>query len=225
MKTVINQHMFRHRETASAALNNLGTIIHKLAEEGVYTGQIVQGKQLLGTFRLTYDRKHEASQVNIDLSAFDALSRANVPGLLAMNESVVGQDGYVVFYTSGQHSALHVTLTKAQDADGRPSFDSRKLARGDLIALRLFYPGSYTLTNELGDQQATLTVLSEENGKYRDPSKLEPVRVKLSDKGFDPAKIEQWPLQALVISVDTAAALVVKSVGPKLDKRARRGRD
>ena len=65
MKTVINQHLFRHFETKSAAFNNLCTIIHKLADEGIYVGEVVQDKRLLGSFRLTYDKKSESSQVMV----------------------------------------------------------------------------------------------------------------------------------------------------------------
>ncbi len=217
MNTVINQHVFRHRETSSAALNNLCTIIHKLAEEGVYTGQVVQGKRLLGIFQLAYDRKHEPSQVNLDLSTFDALFGANVPNLPKTDKFTVGRDGYVVFHASGHHGDLHVTLTRVQEKKAAPVFDSRKLGKGDMVAFRLWHPGAYVITNEPGGQTASLIVVSAEDGKYRDPTKLEPVRVTLSDKGFDRVRIEQGPLQALVISIETNAALILKNADVRTD--------
>ena len=212
MKTVINQHLFRHFETKSAAFNNLCTIIHKLADEGIYVGEVVQDKRLLGSFRLTYDKKSESSQVNIDLSMFDALFRANVPGLPETSDFTVGRDGYVVFHASGHHTGLYVKLTKVSKEKGSPGFDSRKLGKGDLVALRLLQPGSYTITNEPGGQKASLTVLHAENRQYPDPRKLEPARITLSDKGFNPEKVENWPGQALVISIETAGgALTLQS--------------
>jgi len=220
VNTFINQHLFRHRETRSAGFNNLCTIIHKLADEGDYAGEIVQDKRLLGTFRLQYDRKNEPSQVNIDLSTFDALFRANVPGLAERRDYAVGKDGYVVFYASGHHSDLYVKLTNVQREKETLSFDSRKLGKGDFVAFRLWQPGSYAITNELGGQKAALTVMSAENHQYPDPTRLEPVKVTLSDKGFDPVKIENWPVQALVISTETAAALTLNSAEPVPDKPA-----
>jgi len=235
MKTVINQHLFRHFETKSAAFNNLCTIIHKLADEGLYVGEVVQDKRLLGSFRLTYDRKGELSQVNIDLSMFDALFRANVPGIPETSNFAVGKDGYVVFYASGHHTGLYVKLTKVSKEKGSPGFDSRKLGKDDMVALRLWQPGSYTITSEPGGQKASLTVLHAENRQYPDPRKLEPARITLSDKGFNPAKIEKWPVQALVISIETAGSSLTlqsttltsgKSAGPqktpaKAKKRSR----
>jgi hypothetical protein len=212
MNTVINQHLFRHRETSSAALNRLCTVIHKLAEEGVFEGRVVQGKRLLGIFRLAYDRQQEPQQVNIDLSAFDALFRANAPKLPDTDKFTVGGAGYIVFHASGHHDDLYVTLTRVQEKKAAPVFDSRKLGKGDIVAFRPWHPGTYAIKNELGSQTASLTVMNAENVKYRDPTKLEPVRVTLSDKGFDREPIEQGPLQALVVSIETRAALTLKSV-------------
>ena len=65
-------------------------------------------------------------------------------------------------------------------------------------------------------------MLSAENRQYPDPTKLEPVKVTLSDKGFDPAKIENWPVQALVVSTETDTALTLKSVKSAPGKSAAR---
>jgi hypothetical protein len=212
MNTVINPYLFRHRQTKSAAFNNLCTIVHRSTEEGVYAGEVGQGRRVLGTFRLTCDAKSESSQVNIDLSTFDAVFRANVPDLPAPGNYTVSKDGYVVFHASGHHDNLYVKLTKVSKEKGEPTFDSRRLDKGDIVAFRLWHPGSYTITNEPGGQKAALTVLNADNRKHPDLTKQQPVRVRLSDKGFDPAKIEKWPAQALVITIDTQAALNLQNI-------------
>jgi hypothetical protein len=223
MKNVINQQLFRHVESRSASFNNLCTIIHKLAAEGVYTGEVVQGKRLLGTFRLTCNRKNSASQANIDLSGFDALFRAGLPAAAVPTEFAVGQDGYVVFYASGHHTDLYVKLAKLPQEKGSPAFDSRKLGAGDLVAFRLLQPGSYTISNQSGSQKAELTVLSAGDRLYPDLTKLDPVKVTLSEKSFAPAKIEKWPTQALIISIETAgAALDLERVKSAPDKTSSR---
>jgi hypothetical protein len=211
MNTAINQNLFRHRETKSAAFNNLCTIIHKLPGEGIYRGEVVQGKRSQGTFHITCDPTTESSQVNIDLSAFDALFRANVPGLPQTTEFAVGKEGYIVFHATGHHDGLYVKLTKLPKEKQAPVFDSRQLGKGDIVAFRLWHAGPYTITNELGGQKASVAVRDAENGKYPDLTKMDPVRVTLSDKGFDPARIEKWPVQALVVSLETTASLTLRS--------------
>jgi hypothetical protein len=42
--------------------------------------------------------------------------------------------------------------------------------------------------------------------------------VTLSDKRFDPDRIEKWPVQALVISIETPAALTLQSIKPPQEK-------
>jgi hypothetical protein len=211
MNTVINQHLFRHRESKSSAFNNLCTLIHKLPEEGIYAGEVVQGKRLLGSFRLTCDAKNDSSQVNIDLSSFDALFRANLPQLRHATDFAVGKDGYMVLHASGHHDGLYVRLTKLAKEKPSPAFDSRRLEKGDLVAFRLWQPGAYTITNEPGGQKAALSVRETDSGKYPDLTKLEPVRVTLSDRGFEPAKVEKWPAQALVVTLETSGSLTLHS--------------
>src|SRR6185436_9649057 len=220
MNTVNNQHLFRHRESNSSAFNNLCTLVHKLPEEGTYAGEVVQGKRLLGTFRLRCDAKNELSQVNIDLSTFDALFRANVAGLTASDTYAVGKDGYVVFYASAHHDGLYVKLTKVSKENGGSTFDSRRLDNVDIVTFRLWHAGSYRISNEHGGHEAALSVLNAEDGKFPELAKRGPVRVRLSDKGFDPAKMEIWPTQPLVISVEVPAALRLQSNDSVLAKHS-----
>jgi hypothetical protein len=182
-----------------------------MPEEGVYSGEVVHGKRLLGTFRLTCDAKNDSSQVNIDLSSFDSLYCANLPQVQHRTDFAVGKDGYLVLHASGHHDGLYVKLTKLAKEKRSTCFDSRHLEKGDLIAFRLWQPGAYTIINEPGGQKATLSVREADDGKYPDLTKLEPMRVTLSDKGFDPAKIEKWPVQALVVSLETSASLSLHS--------------
>jgi hypothetical protein len=222
MNTVINPYLFRHRQTKTAAFNNLCTIVHRMIEEGVYAGEVVQGRTVLGTFRLTCDANSPSPQVNIDLSTFDALFRANVPDLPAPGSYTVSKNGYVVFHASGHHDNLYVRLTKVSKEKGEPAFDSRRLEKGEIVAFRLWQPGSYTITNESGGQKAALTVKSSEDRKYPDLGKQQGVQIRLSDKGFDPAKIEKWPAQALVISIETQAALNLQSTESAPERPTRR---
>jgi len=62
--------------------------------------------------------------------------------------------------------------------------------------------------------------LNAEDGKFPELAKRGPVRVRLSDKGFDPAKMEIWPTQPLVISVEVPAALRLQSNDSVLAKHS-----
>lgn len=209
MNTVIKQDLFRHRAASSAALNNLCTVIHTLSADGRYTGEVGQGGRVLGRFRLRCDANETATQANVDLSTFDEVFRINAPRLSHETDLVVGKDGYVVFSTSAHHQDLWVTLTRI-DADKRTlEFDSRRLGAGDLLAFRVWFPGTYTLTNEIGGTRASLGVLAGEAAVARKLSRVEPHTVALSARGFAPSSIEVASTQALVIRVETAAAVTL----------------
>lgn len=215
MNTFFNPHLFRHREANSVAFNNLCTIIHMLTEEGVYSGEVVQNGRPMGTFLLTCDRKNAAPQVNIDLSKFDAFSLPKARASQEASNFTVGQSGYVVFHVSGHHTGLYVQLTKLQKAQGKPSFDSRRLGKGDLVAFRVWQPGSYIVRNEIGGKKADLTVMGVEDQQHPDLTRTEPVSVTLSGKGFNPSRIKSWPAQAVVITLETPAALTLQNASPE----------
>ena len=210
MATVINQNLFRHQDTASAGINNLCTVIHQVKTEGVFLGEVVHDKRLLGTFELRYQKSFDESQVNVDLSRFDDLLRANDFDDDYGPKLELGQEGYVVFYATGHHDGLYVKLTRIDVEKPVLTFDSRKLGAGDMVVLRLWHPGQYTLANELGKQKASLKVAGAVDGKFRDPRKLDPAKVTLSDGGFDPNYLEKAATQALIVEIKTAASLTLK---------------
>ena len=210
MATAINQNLFRHQNTASAGINNLCTVIHQMKTEGVFLGEVVHDKRLLGTFELRYQKSLQESQVNVDLSRFDDLLRANDLDDGYGPKLEVGQEGYAVFYATGHHDGLYVKLTRIDVEKPALDFDSRKLGAGDMVVLRLWHPGQYTLANELGKQKASLKVVGAVDGKFKNPTKLEPTKVTLSDGGFDPAYLEKSATQALIVEIKTAASLTLK---------------
>ena len=225
MTTAINQNLFRHREAASAGLNNLCTIVHQLKTEGAYLGEVIHGKRLLGVFRLRYERSHDVSQVNLDLSRFDEILRINTPGDFAVDYRL-GGEGYVVFHATGHHDGLYVKVARTDVEKAGVTFDSRKLGPQDIVVFRLWHPGRYTIANVQGKQKASLEVTGAEDGKFRNPAKLEPARATLTEKGFEPERLVVAATQAMVISIQAPASLALtrdadeKSPEPKRPPKA-----
>lgn len=212
MNPVINQNLFRHQDTASAGINNLCTVIHQLKTEGVFLGEVVHDKRLLGTFQLRYQKSFNESQVNVDLSRFDDLLRANDLDDGYGPALELGQEGFVVFFATGHHDGLSVKLTRIDVEKPILTFDSRKLGAGDMVVLRLWHPGQYALANELGKQKASLKVVGAVDGKFKNPAKLDPTKVTLSDGGFEPAYLEKSATQALVVEIKAPASLTLKRI-------------
>jgi hypothetical protein len=208
MNALFNPHLFRHREATTAGFNNLCTVIHRIREPGEYLGSIVYRDQLLGSFKLRCEKEAAATQVDVDVSKFDPLLRTAAGRDLSVpHQFSVSPDGYAVFFASSHHNGVHVTLTSGQ----KTVFDSRKLDAGDLAVFRLVYPGTYRLADRTGDATLHLRVREAEDGHYPQLTKLAPVTVTLSDRGFDPAKLEKWPVQALVIRLEKSAVLELTS--------------
>lgn len=205
----LNSHLLRHRETSTDGFNNLCTIIHQLHDEGLYVGQVVQGKRLLGTFQLRCDKNNPATQANIDLSQFDAVLGASKKHCEKSDASEfsVGRDGYAIFHATGHHEGLYVTLTRLAEQKSKPTFDSRTLNAGDLVAIRLLVPGEYVLSNELSRQKMPLRVRQAADGKYPALTKMTPVTVSLTEKSFDPPRTETWPVQVVIVRPEVPCVL------------------
>jgi len=212
MTALFNPHLFKHREAATAGFNNLCTIIHRIREPGEYFGRVVCRDQLLGAFKLTCGKEATATQVDIDVSKFDAVLRAAANAESPCPERLsLSPDGHVVFFAGGHHNGVYVTLARAEQHEQKVVFDSRKLDSGDLVVFRLFYPGAYRVTDRAGAAVLHLRVREEEDGRYPQLAKLPPVTVTLSERGFDPPKVEKWPTQALLIRLEKSGVLELTS--------------
>ncbi len=211
MNAVISQDLFRYRHAASRGLNNLCTVIHKLTREGVYAGEVGRGDRVIGTFQLRSDAQEKATQVNIDLSTFDEVFRVNARHP-HVTDLVVGKDGFAVFSVTGPHQDIWVALTRVDKDNRAAEFDSRKLSGGDFLVLRLWYPGTYVLTNQIGGTTASLSVIAGEAAVARKLSRLDPRNVTLSARGFEPRQIDVTSAQALVVRIDTPAAVTLESL-------------
>ena len=207
---IVNPSVFKHATATSDGFNNLCTIIHQLATQGQYAGQVYLQGTLLGSFTLTSDPSVSATQVQIDVSTFDQLAQAqgNQSNPVPANPAYsVGQAGYVIFYASGPQNGFYVTLSTGAGTNATIVFDTRNLDNGDTLVFRPTSPGNYSVTNDKGNQQLAVVVQSYPPHQSPDPTTLNPVTCTLAQGGFNPANISLSPLQALVISIGIPASL------------------
>ena len=222
MKSIIDQNLFRHKNSSSAQLNKLATIVHKLRDKGIYQGDVFLDKTHMGSFRINFQDNLEVSQVDIDASGFDPVYR-KMKNLSRLDSDMiyhVGMEGFLVFHVSGHHTNVYMTLKKLGEGRQEDYFDSRRLSGGDMIIFRIIYPGEYRISNEIGKQVIDLTVSEAEKDKYYHPSKLEPLTIHLTEKGFEKKSYSVAPLQAFIITAGTPTALKLESKEqPKLNKK------
>ncbi|MCY2951698.1 MAG: hypothetical protein NTU53_06935 [Planctomycetota bacterium] len=213
MKNVLNQSLFTHQSGATEGFNNLCTIIHQLHEEGVYFGEVLRAKHIIGTFIVRFDKKLPTHEVHIDAAIFDPLFNKDKIGQPAGKAFEVGGQGYVVLYTSGSHGDLRIKLHRRDEKNAEVSYDTAKLAASDMVVFRLWKPGTYRIRHSEEKHAMTLSVRPSDGGRYPTAlGKFPPVNVKLTPRGFDPAEIEQWPAQALIIQTEISGALRVDSL-------------
>jgi hypothetical protein len=225
MKNVLNPALFAHRSGNTEGFNNLCTIIHQLRDEGTYVGELQRGKYPIGTFTLRFDKKLPGNEVHIDAAKFDVLFDKESCEQSREGNFEVGGQGYVVFYTSGSHADLRVKLYRRAEKKAELSYDSALLSAGDMVVFRLGTPGAYRVQHMTEKHTMMLVVRAAARGKYPvGLGKFLPMNVRLTPRGFDPSKAEQWPLQALIIQVEIAGALRVEFLEKSASKKARRRR-
>jgi hypothetical protein len=214
MKNVLNHALFKHQESTSEGFNNLCTIIHQLRDEGTYFGEVQRTKYIVGTFTLRFDKTLTTHQVHIDAAKFDPVFNKNRSAPQAESGFEVGGEGYVLFYTSGAHTDLRIKLHRRTEKNtDEVSYDTAKLASGDMVVFRLLAPGAYRIRQGQTEHAMSVSVRSAEKDNYPGAlGKFPPVNVKLTSRGFEPAKVDYWPLQALIIQLETAGPLSVESV-------------
>jgi hypothetical protein len=221
MKNVLNQALFRHRGSATEGFNNLCIIIHQLRDEGTYFGEVQRAKQSVGSFTLRFDKKLPSHEVHVDAAKFDQLFNRGSRAQPVERSFEVGGEGYVILYTSGAHTDLRIKLHRRDEKNVEVVYDTARLTSGDMVVFRLLVPGTYRIGHAKEKHIMTLAVRSPDGGKYPATlGKLPPIHAKLTQRGFEPAKVDPWPLQALIIQVDVPGALRADLIEVAAEKSA-----
>jgi hypothetical protein len=203
MKPILNKSMLRQATIDSGSLATMSSIIHKVAEQGVYRGILYRGEANVGKFSLKVSDNSKTSseegaplqQVDIDLASLENLTGAKGKPV----SFTLRTGGHVVFYVSTGSKEYAVELFRLEkQKEPIKVFDSRVLGRGDIFTAQVMRPGSYAIRNIKGKGNADLKV------EYPEPEKLErnidPVLVECSNGTMNPAEVKIQSVQALMFN-------------------------
>src|SRR5262245_43298510 len=148
MKARINTHALRCTLMDSARLGVLGTVIHPLAEEGVYAGVVLRDEAELATFEVRVDSRVEETQVDLDLAAVAGGGASRHHQDLRLN---VAPKGYLVLHAPEGPGGFRVRLARTASGKGKARpFDSHALQAGDCFVVTPLRPGLYAVAGQSG---------------------------------------------------------------------------
>lgn len=220
MKAIINPFVFSQVNLDSASLTMLTSVVHKIAEPGIYDGAIQRWSDTAGRFRIAVsDLPPERcaiesnSQVNIDLKSLD-LPVANHIESQVKNCFQVKTGGYVVFHLSNGAGGYAVELRKTgRESKGKIVFDSRKLNENDLFVATPLRPGTYDITNVETKKKAELVVAYPEIGQI--PKQPQATKVECNQNAIIPKKIKINPTESLLFSFNGPSRIKIDLVKPE----------
>jgi hypothetical protein len=241
MNLRLNRNLFMQTDADSAGLGMLATIVHRPRETGDYAGTVYRGEQQVGDFSLRVLEDDSPLSVQIDLAGQSlpgeggrhagghehdcgCADEGPANGGRPAAQYTVGRGGYVVFHVSSGAGGYAVQLAGPMGASmlerrdeserGRGDvWSSRELQSGDLFAVTLLRPGTYSVSNQNGGE-GKMRMLYPERGRtaYRPP---EPLRIAVSDGRLEPAGFELQPMQGQVYEIQAPARITVTLVEPE----------
>lgn len=210
MKAFINTHALSAERFDSARLTVLAMIAHPLSQTGTYSGTILAGEIEMGRFMIETRPEHPLTQINLDLAK-------TLPRISASDRQPAAYKlktgGYLMLLVSEGPGGFRVRLEraadekKARDKSGSV-FDSARLGKGDLFLVTPLRPGKWRMSEPGRGAEGTMTVAYPVLGKT--PHRPDgPVRIKLADRAFEPAKVQIGPAQTVVFEIDAEPVSVV----------------
>ena len=215
-KLNLDPNLFAQTGLDSGALTMLGAVVNRFDEPGEYRGTVRRGDSIETVFYLSVDRESPVAAADIDLARLagslpDRSSQGDACCCPSETERrfSVNPRGYVLFRVSGGRGGYSVNLRRADDSEVTRVFNSTVLEDGQIFTARLLRPGRYRVTNTRGDTGAELVVGAPPKpfSGYRPP---EPLRITVSEAGFDPERITLEPAQGLIFECRTSSRIVIE---------------
>lgn len=188
----------------------LAMVLHQFSSPGRYRASISSRGRVPKSVHFDVDAKSEAMQLNIDLAgtttSIDKACRAVIPCGQSEEPArlVVSPKGYVLFHASSG-SGYSVIVS---DSLGRVVFNSSKLGNGDLFAVSLLEPGSYSMKNSVDSSTGVASVTLPER-MFGRMGELETQYIDVIEKKLDPQRIELISSQGLVFRIKSPARIVI----------------
>jgi len=210
MKAYINKAAINKTIFSSQAVSMMSYIVHPVKEKGNYLGRIYEGKEVIDEFNLECTEDAENQQLNIDLGSFNFMD-LNTRG---QHKYTVKKDGYIVLYNSKNDNKYRIKLERMAKSKGsRIAFDTFKLSPGDHFATVLLRPGRYEAKLYKQKSKIHIEVMYPKTRTMTDRRKaMEPVQVRITEKGFSSKKIKLTPGQGLVFPFEKSGAVQINLV-------------
>lgn len=203
----------------SGALGPLANVIHRFAAVGTYQAVVLRDGQRVGTTCFRVSDETAATQLNIDLASV-ALPTGSTARCACREHPksapAVSPQGYVLFQAARGPGGYSVVVGEAKE-EGRAVFDSRALSDGDMFALSLIEPTTYSLASPGGPGQGEIQVTPIPPGTNL--RTVPPVYVAAARDGFQPARVSVHSGQGLVFRILGAARIVIEK-RPAAERRA-----
>ena len=216
----LNRYLFTETGADSAALNVLGTLVHRFPDEGDYLIRVRRGDELVGSRLLAVSDDYHTIQTTYDFASFDDAGAGDDPDGCSCEGDFdcIREDGVAVFHVGAGPGGYSVTVDPVGERRERREFDSDELVEDDLFSVLLLRPGQYTARNEVDGAEMAVTV-RDPDGRT-DAARRDAALVTVDDDGFDTEAIELDPARGLSFLIEDPARIVVD-----LDTADERGGD
>jgi hypothetical protein len=214
------QALFALTDLDNAGLTLLSAIAHHCGSVGSMAAEVTANGVSVASFQLVVEESGAPKQADIDLAAIASGSSGSTgsggcgcgsTGALGTVVRVV-KGGYAVFYVASGTAAYAVRMTGTEPKS--QGFDSAKLGAGDLFTVSPLRPGRYRATNSETGQHADVQVLYPDATGKRARGQLEPERIRVSEQGFEKAKIAVRGAQGIVFVIETSARIKLELKEP-----------
>lgn len=213
MKAKVNIQLLNTTNFDSGALGMLAMVLHQFSTAGNYRATIMEKGFRVTDVNFQVKEKSEVMQLDIDLAKAvrDAKARPEKCGSRTEEQTskVVSPMGYVLFHaSSGDGYSVIVS-----NGDSEEVFDSTKLGAGDIFAVSLLEPSKYSMKNTMGSAAGEILVRLKPD-LAKQINTIETRHIEVSEKKFDPERIELASSQGLVFRIVSAARIVVEKKDP-----------
>ncbi|HZU86315.1 MAG TPA: hypothetical protein VFF78_02455 [Anaerolineaceae bacterium] len=216
MKAKVNIELLKTTTFDSGALGMLAMVIHQFGSAGRYRVTVLHEGRALADLDFEVNEKSEEMQLDIDLAQAVRNAKARPEDCGCKSEKqmvgVVSPKGYVLFHASSGHGYSVIVLGR----EGRVAFDSTKLGEGDLFAVSLLEPATYSLKNKTGSATGEIVVTT---GTDKRMKALETHHIEASPKKFNTKRIELSSSQGLVFRIKDSARILIEKEHTQTDKR------
>lgn len=188
----------------------LAMVLHQFSSPGRYRVSITNRGRVLKSVYFDVDAKSEAMQLDIDLAGSTAWKDKACRAAILCGQSeeearlVVSPKGYVLFHASSGYGYSAIV----SDSLGRMVFNSTKLGNGDLFAVSLLEPGSYSMKNSVDSSLGVASVSLPEK-MFGRLGELQTQYIDVSEKKLDPPRMELISSQGLVFRIKSQARIVI----------------